>query len=810
MGDHANKIITELKRKFDRHSVWVWFDQTRQYEGILDEIEAALEADGANVARYDGSYLALKRRLRDEDPDVEDDWLFYIPESDTDAEWFRDIQNMGREYRVTDDIDKTPVSKFLVERESEIPEAFEDWGQNRSEQHSAFFCVLFDTAGPDVDTWVRSYLADPDTYRETIETYEMADVWDERLRDSFGIDAGLDATEIATQLLFGEVTRLSPTNKYDELAAGDERAATTFVESWQHRDKDTFTRYAREIGEAYDLASAVVESDNVRWEATAFEEVDEGLIELVMKQLSEETYATLPQTASQLKRYVDDRASGFWSIEDIVDWSVPKRAVDALACMHTQTTTDASNMSPRELAAAYTEDDGWWVVDAAYREYIDATQKTTYPYHNESTVKQRVTKQYMTFLKTINRPLANSLREDPSLSVPQTEFFEQFGEPKDGTVVIICDGLRYELAEKIKQRLNRRGEFDQTLSAISAALPSITEVGMVAHLPGQLGLGIEDDELTVSVGGERMRYKRDRDEVLNNAGYEVTSLNEIGETSLEELQESDPVPRAVYSEMIDKLGEGLDDDDAFSRVASHIDDVERAIYRLKQAGYRRFIVTSDHGFLYTTRLSDGLKVDAPNLAANVKRRFAIAEESAPLVETEEYITVDADALEMLGIDAEGIKLLFPRSVACFRARGGNMRYFHGGISLQELLVPCLQLTTEELEESASISYSVDIPDPITNSIVPVEITAKSEQLSFDSAHSLEIRATVGETPAAEPVEVTITHGSNKERVNLKQGVIAGESAVEFQIVDTDTRETIDRRTVTLDLLFGDDDMGFDV
>jgi len=811
MGDHANDIINELKTKFDRHSIWVWFDKTQQYEGILDEIEAALEPEGVTVARYDGSYLALKRRLRDEDPDVEGKWLFYIPESDTEADWFRDVQSMAREYRVTDDIDNTPVAKFLVEREAEIPGAFEDWGQSRSAQQTAFFCVLFDTTGPDVDSWVRSYLADPEAYRDPIESYAMADAWENRLRETFGVDAGLDATEIATQLLFGEVTRSAPTNRYEELAADDERAASEFVEEWQKdtAHKDTFARYSRDIGANYDLANAVVESGNVRWEASAFEAIDDGLITLVMEQLAEETYATLPQTASQLKRYVDVREEQFWNREGIVDWSVPKHAVDALASIHAQETTEASNMSPRELATAYTDDDGWWTVDAAYREFIDATQKTAYPYPKETTVKQRVTKQYMTFLKTVNRPLASPLSDDPSLGTPQSEFFEQFGEPEEGTVVIICDGLRYELAEKIRQRLDQRGEFEQDLSAFSAVLPSITEVGMAAHLPGHLGLGLNDDELTVSVGGDRMRHKGDRDEILNTAGYEVTSLNDIGDTSLEDLQESDPIPRAVYSETIDKLGEGLDDDDAFSRVASHIDDVERAIYRLKQAGYTKFIVTSDHGFLYTTRLSDGLKVEAPDLAATVKRRFAVAEDSAPLIEAEEYVTVDADALDSLGIDAEGIKLIFPRSVACFKARGGNMRYFHGGISLQELLVPCLQLTTEELEESASINYDVTAPDPITNSIVSVKISAKSEQLSFDGL-TLEIRATVGDSPAADPVEKKITQGENSAQVNLKQGVIGGESEVEFQIINTETRETIDRRTVKLDLLFGDEDMGFDV
>jgi hypothetical protein len=45
---------------------------------------------------------------------------------------------------------------------------------------------------------------------------------------------------------------------------------------------------------------------------------------------------------------------------------------------------------------------------------------------------------------------------------------------------------------------------------------------------------------------------------------------------------------------------------------------------------------------------------------------------------------------------------------------------------------------------------------------------------------------------------------------LKQGALAGESSVTFELVSTDTRETIERRSVALDLLFGDDDMGFDV
>ncbi|NLV03001.1 PglZ domain-containing protein [Haloferax volcanii] len=807
MGDLADSIITELRQKFDRHSVWVWYDAQEKYKGVLDEVEAAL--DDITLARYDGSYFELKLRLRNEDPNYEKNWLFYVPESRNEAEWFRDVHALSKQYRVGQDIDDTPVTQFLVEHDEEIPDAYEDWGQNREVQRLAFFCVLFNTAGPATDDWVRAYLSSPESYRETIEDNAMADAWDAQLREEYGVTAGLDPKELATQFLFGEVASRAPTTRYDELAADDTRAAAVFCDEWQQYAPSEFTRYAQKIGEDYDFVDAVIDSDRVHWDATAFKGIDMGLIRLVMDRLAEETYADLPEIAADLQQTVTERQESFWSKEDLVDWSVPVMAVETLQLIGTVDADEAKTLSSKELARRYTSDDGWWRVDSAYRQYINATQKATFPYPNETTVKQRVTKHYMSFLQGVNRPLAEILSDDPSLGTPQTSFFEEFADREDGTAIIICDGLRYELAEAIKQNLGRRTDFEQDLSAVSAVLPSITEVGMAAHLPDELGLSLEDGNLVVTSGGEVMSGKGDRVERLSAAGFEVVDMDEVSNISLEDLSESDPVPRVVYSGTIDKLGESLDDDAAFSQVATHVDDVERTVQRLKQAGYTRFVITSDHGFLYTDRLTDELKVESPDLAPVVKRRFAAASSDTPLVDTDEFIEMDHTALSELGIEAPELKLLFPRSVACFKTHG-NMRYFHGGISLQELLVPCLTVTTGEIEESASISYDVSIPDPITNSIISVEVEAKSGQVAFDPAPILEIRAKVNDEPVADPVTMEVSPGTNSERVRLKQGAISGENSVQFEVIDADTRETITRKTVDLDLLFGDDDMGFDV
>lgn len=808
MGDLADSIVSELREKFERHQIWVWYDAQEKYKGVLDEVESAL--DDVTLARYDGSYFELKRRLHDEDPNYESNWLFYIPESRNNAEWFRDVHALGRQYRVGQDIDDTPVTQFLVEHDREIPDAYEDWGQNREYQRLAFFCVLFDTAGPETDDWIRAYLSDPEEYREIIEDNAMADAWDVQLREEYGVDAGLDPKELATQLLFGEVASRAPTSRYDELAADDSRAAAAFCDEWQQFAPAEFTRYARQIEEDYDFVQAVIDSDRAHWDATAFQGIDEGLIQLVMKRLAEETYADLPNIAADLEQNVKRRQASFWSNEDLVDWSVPALAVETLEKIGPVDTDEAKTLTSQELATAYTSDDGWWQIDTAYRRYIDATRKATFPYPKETTVKRRVTRHYMAFLQGVNRPLADILSDDPTLGTPQTSFYEEFADLEDGTVLIICDGLRYELAETIRENLGRRTDFDQKLTAVSAALPSVTEVGMAAHLPGDLGVSLEDDELVVTSGGEMMSRKSDRVERLSAAGYEVVDMDEVSNISLEDLTESEPIPRVVYSGTIDKLGENLDDDAAFSQVSSHVDDVERTVQRLKQAGYTRFVITSDHGFLYTDRLTDDLKVEAPDLAPVVKRRFAAADSETPLVDADEFIEIDEDALSEIGISAPDLKLLFPRSVACFKAQGGNMQYFHGGISLQELLVPCLTVTTDEIEEGASISYDVSIPDPITNSIISIEIEAKSGQVAFDPAPTLEVRAHIDGEPVADSVMMDISPGANSTRIRLKQGAISGEDTVQFEIIDADTRETISRKSVKLDLLFGDDDMGFDV
>ena len=259
--------------------------------------------------------------------------------------------------------------------------------------------------------------------------------------------------------------------------------------------------------------------------------------------------------------------------------------------------------------------------------------------------------------------------------------------------------------------------------------------------------------------------------------------------------------------VIDKLGESLDSDEqALGKATDHIQDVERIVRKLKSAGYSRFVITADHGFLYTERLPDDLKIRLSDDVDVLKRRFAATRGIPP--EDPSLITLVPDDLRDLGIDSDGISLSFPRSVACFTAPGGNMRYFHGGISMQELIVPCVTIEVER-DDTPESQFDVDVsfPTAVTNNIVTVEIEPEG-QMSIASERTIILRATVDDREVCDPKEVSIQHGGTTERLRLKTGELEDESSVLFEALDGETREVIETQRSKLDIVIRDD--GFDI
>ncbi len=807
MSDIADQIIGELRAdKLERHPVWVWYDPREKYQGIIDQVADELRAEGVNLTRYEGSYLELKAELWERDPEIEERWVFYIPESRSDAEWFTDIHKLGKMYRPTVDVSDDPAASYLVERTDKIPDEFSEWGTDPEQLEKAFFTVLFGQNHYNPRDFLLTFFERPGHYMDLIKRYEQEDNWHTILYTEYGIEAALDPMEAARALLFAEVAAGSPTDRYGELAASETSRAADFCEYWQRNSTKSYLKYVDDIEGDYTLEADVIESDSLDWYADAFPGIDRGLLQLCLNRFEEVPELDLPEEIPALRHVVERRMDRFWYNDgraeywDVLDTGmrVIEGADEAIRII------DAEAHTTEKLTAHYT--DQWWEIDAAYRNYVQRVRALMQHIDGLEHARETVTGFYMRFLKALNRDLAESIQTDPTLGSPQTSFWDQYVGVDSGTALIVCDALRYELACELAQRLEEL-DADVTLDHVSATFPSITEVGMAAHLPGQLGLDISGSDLEVTVDEEPMNGKDNRVAVLEREGFDVANLSDIATKPTLDLQESGLPPLVVYSGFIDKLGENLDNDDqALAKTTDHIQDVERVVRKLRTAGYTQFVITADHGFLYTERLPEELKV---RLSANpdvLKRRFA-ATKGLP-VDDHSTITFEPDELRTLGIDSNGVSLSFPRSVACFTAPGGNMRYFHGGISVQELVVPCMTVVSEaEKQAEQQFEVSVSFPTTVTNNIVSVDIEPEG-QMSLGNEQTVILRATADERAVCDPLEVTVGHGSTTEQMRLKTGQLDEASSVLFEAIDGETREIIATQRAKVDMLIRDD--GFDI
>ena len=138
----------------------------------------------------------------------------------------------------------------------------------------------------------------------------------------------------------------------------------------------------------------------------------------------------------------------------------------------------------------------------------------------------------------------------------------------------------------------------------------------------------------------------------------------------------------VTSQEIDRLGEDGED---YAETRRFMDDMleqlRRSIRILAKLGVEHFIITADHGYLFADQIDPGMLMDSPGGATvELHPRVWIGKGGT---DADGYLRVAASELAFGG----DLEMAFPRGLSCFRVKGGVGGYFHGGISLQEMVIP---------------------------------------------------------------------------------------------------------------------------
>lgn len=240
-----------------------------------------------------------------------------------------------------------------------------------------------------------------------------------------------------------------------------------------------------------------------------------------------------------------------------------------------------------------------------------------------------------------------------------------------GEVIFFVDGLRYDLGQRLFQRLQHLGEVNFLTNW--SALPSVTATAKAAVTPVH-------DRLTGRTTDRDFEPSLLDGETKFSAYYLKKFLKEKNWSYLEEGDLGDPASNSwIQSGDIDKEGHvrGLK---LAARVDILLDEIIEHIEELVATGWRKIRIVTDHGWMLTPEPM--AKVELPKYLAETRwGRCAMIKDA-----------VDSGYQHVGWYWNNQVSIAMAPGVSCFKA---GQYYDHGGLSLQECLTPVIEILNKK-------------------------------------------------------------------------------------------------------------------
>lgn len=356
---------------------------------------------------------------------------------------------------------------------------------------------------------------------------------------------------------------------------------------------------------------------------------------------------------------------------------------------------------------------------------------------------------YLNFTDSVQAVFLEMLEKDglSSLSIQRNiDLFDKKVEPlvKAGkkTVYFLVDGMRYELAKQLKLRLER-ASFELELQPSLAYIPTVTKFAMAALMPkasSNLTLKVKDEKLEPSLSGVEASTRAARIKYTSGIYGDKASWAWDKEVLADDYHKSDLL--FVTTTEIDQAGENSPDN-AQLLIEQALTKILKISSKLKDEGYEEFVLAADHGFVLLNDFKAGNKGEKPLGDWYLQKSRCLAGKGAS---NSDHIELNASEL---GLNSEVDQFLFLKNYATYEK---GKQFFHEGISLQEIITPCMTFRPEKI---------------IRKETVQVNLTYKGKNSGVITTMrpSLEI-ATFGESLFGENIDIQIEAVSGEKVVGL--------------------------------------------
>ena len=722
------KIIQDLNRRFAdplpefyKRRIIFWYDEDREFEDKVED----LALDNARVLVLTGCNNFEAKKLLAVD-DTTSNYLVYCPlrYEKPEDNWLINIELYSEEFRA--DLNSIWMDEMGLPNNATVRrivkgyrEFFNDIDLRKSvaamakknatasQLHMAVMasiCGIRDAQPCSIISAVlmQSLDMDGNTIYQDLVKYGAQNPFWAMIAQATGYSEGDDADfgRLATHILLTAATR---TMRPEHLAGLDgfissphQSYCYDMVSEWLQTDPDGLYHIARFVENEARLSVRFMKlnvEDLVDTEC--FPCVNECILKILMKEISD--YIINVDTISSV---VEKRRTLVWY--DLV--SCYYEGLLQVANMQAFFQEHASGFhlaQARQIWSAYTTD--YYKMDTYYRQFHLC-------FDNSLTVSNEVLDDLFKhvvekveglyngwFLTQLGGNWSDVCADELAqygriLEVNQQESFycSKVASSENRVYVIVSDALRYEVAASLAEQLRRETQSKVTLESVQGIFPTITEFGMAALLPHKELNVVPKATGGVSVLADGASTEMpNRDKVLKSAHGTSVALQYKNIIKMKRADRQALVKGMdvvyIYHDKIDEAGHTAEHQ-VFPACDDAIVEIKNIVRIIcNEFGGTRIFITSDHGFLYTySPLTEDNKVDKSSFNQhNVEygRRYAIMQKGAK----PEYLMPVKFVDEQSGYDA-----FAPRENVRIKMSGGGLNFVHGGISLQEMVVPVIE------------------------------------------------------------------------------------------------------------------------
>lgn len=717
-----NRRFAEPLEEFYKRRIIFWYDEDREFEDKLD----GLQLDDAKVVRLTGSNTFAVKKLLCAD-DLSSNYLVYSPLSfqKDDDNWLINVQLYSEEFRadlISIWIDEMGLTSTpIIRKQVRNYRAFFDAKKHRAkvaaiksnittapQMHLAVMATLCGNDDIQPNNIIRAVIRagldiETNDIYQSFVTYGADTAFWAMVSQATGYNEGDDSNlgRLAMHML---LTAATGTLHLDDLAGLDAYISVPhqaycyeLVSDWMHGEDNRqlyeVARYVEDGARLYQRFSKLPVEALVSTEC--FPCIDECILTSLMTEIRDHIIKV-----DVIKETVEKRRTMAW-YEDVSCYYEGILQVANMQAFFLEHADGFHTVEPAKLWKEYTTD--YYRMDTFYRQFHLCFQKclkVSNPLLDDlfKHVTEKVEGLYSHwFIGLLGENWSDACAENLEqfgriLEVSQqVDFYRSKVKPGTNRVyVIISDAFRYEVAASLTAQLRRETQSKVELNSCQAVFPTVTKFGMAALLPHRELTVVEKSNGLLSVLADGQSTDAgNRDKILKLANKASVALKYDNIIGLKRAERQALVKGMevvyIYHDKVD-IASHTSDSAVFSACDEAISDIKNLVRIIvNEFGGTNIIITADHGFLYTySPLSEDDKVDKTTPSeqdVEIDRRYLITRKGAK----PEYL------LHVKFLDGQSdFDAFAPRENVRIKKKGGGLNFVHGGISLQEMVVPIVE------------------------------------------------------------------------------------------------------------------------